>query len=391
MDTPVSCQSEPEQVSRLHCIHILGLGSIGLLIAHSLMSLERPPPVTLLFHCPEMARKFERQHKRIHIVHRDTDSEEETYGYDVEVLERDENGSHPLWKHIRHLEVKDLAKQDDSRDSETDMIHSLIVACKGPATVSAIRSVQHRIRAETTTCLMQNGMGQVDELDEKVFSKVQERPSYVLGIISYGLYLRDAFSAVHAGRGTIALGALRRLRPPFDSARRWTDSTAYLLGMLTKAESLGCACFDYQELSQLQLEKLVVNCVLNPVTALLDIQNGQMLDSAALGDLYRELIAEISAVILKLPAVQGDTDACARFSIERLTKRFITVTRTNASNSSSMREDVRNLKETEIDYINGYIVRKGEGLGVSCPMNRLLVQLVKGKTQASQAEIVAME
>ena len=110
-----------------------------------------------------------------------------------------------------------------------DMIHCLVVACKGPATVSAIRSVQHRINAETTICLMQNGMGQVDELDEKVFDKPEERPSYVLGIISHGLFLRDAFTAMHAGRDVIALGALRSLEPPPGSDDCLTDSTDYLL------------------------------------------------------------------------------------------------------------------------------------------------------------------
>jgi len=52
-----------------------------------------------------------------------------------------------------------------------------------------------------------------------------------------------------------------------------------------------------------------------------------------------------------------------------------------SNNLSSMLQDVRAGKQTEIEYINGYIVRRGEEMGIKCVMNYMLLQLVKGKQQ----------
>jgi len=153
-----------------------------------------------------------------------------------------------------------------------------------------------------------------------------------------------------------------------------------------QAQSLGCSTFDYEELLQLQLEKLLVNCVLNPLTALLDVHNGQMLNNAPLSRVHHSLIAEISAVIQKLPELRGNPGVSIRFSPESLMNRFVNVTNITAANSSSMREDVRNTKDTEIDYINGYIIKRGKELGIECVMNDLILQLIKGKTLASRSE-----
>ena len=57
------------------------------------------------------------------------------------------------------------------------------------------------------------------------------------------------------------------------------------------------------------------------------------------------------------------------------------------NNLSSMLQDVRNGRETEIDYINGYIVKRGEEIGITCYMNYLVSQLVKGKQQMVSYEI----
>jgi 2-dehydropantoate 2-reductase len=48
-----------------------------------------------------------------------------------------------------------------------------------------------------------------------------------------------------------------------------------------------------------------------------------------------------------------------------------------AKNTSSMLQDVRAGRTTEIDYINGYIIRRGRELGIECINNKRLVQLVK--------------
>ena len=168
-------------------------------------------------------------------------------------------------------------------------------------------------------------------------------------------------------------------------------SSRYLLRTLTRSPILACAPFPYLDLLQLQLEKLAINACLNPVTTLLNIRNGAILSNTSLNRVHRLLLAEISLVIRNLPELAGLSGVRVRFSPERLETLLTGVAQKTAENSSSMREDVRRGKNTEVEYINGYIVKRGEQQGVKCVLNYLIMQLVLGKTWSQRmTEALAM-
>lgn len=68
----------------------------------------------------------------------------------------------------------------------------------------------------------------------------------------------------------------------------------------------------------------------------------------------------------------------SRFSPERLEEQVRSVTGATAANVSSMLQDVRKGKRTEVRYITGYIVRRGEEVGVACEENRRVMRAVVG-------------
>jgi 2-dehydropantoate 2-reductase len=369
--------------SNVHRIYILGMGSIGLLVAYSLMRLEQPRPISLLLHRAELVEQF-KHNRTIRLLDKQTDQFNEQSGYSFESLESRSQEGVPYWR--RFLVQESPHPEEGSVFEEERPTLCLIVACKVLATVSAIHSVKHRITPKTTIYLMQNGMGQVEELNQKVFTNPALRPAYILGIVSHGLYVSEPFTAVHAGAGKISVGAVRDLQHSLATKHQLKPSSEYLLHILTQAPGLGCTTFDYAELLQLQFEKLVVNCVLNPLTALIDVRNGGMLNNDPLSHIQRAIIAEISKVIQTLPGMKGTEKLSTKFRSEKLTERFIHMTELTAKNSSSMREDVRGKRDTEIEYLNGYIVRRGREVGIECVANALVMQLVQGKTIASRTE-----
>ena len=395
-------------------IHLLGLGSIGTFIAHSLMCLPNPPPMSLLFHRQEMYNDFNKKTGALRLINHKTQINDERRGFDVELAETDPDTKDTFWRFKPYQErgksLSSLA-EDATLGSGENYIHTLIITVKGPATVTALRSVKHRINAETTICLIQNGMGQLDQLNREVFTDPKTRPTYMLGIISHGVHLASNFVAIHAGFGTVALGVVRDLDkfplPPrtlspsvsnsglsdADRKRMYptdTDlyaniSSRYLLRTLTRSPILACATFPYLDLLQLQLEKLAMNAVLNPITALLDVPNGAMLYNVFLTRVQRLLLAEISLVLRALPELEGVPNVRMRFSPERLETLAVGIAAKTAENSSSMREDVRKARLTEIEYINGYVVKRGEEQGVKCVLNYMIMQLVLGKTWATKS------
>jgi 2-dehydropantoate 2-reductase len=399
--TPKRSVEEPEHLPTRR-IHLMGMGSIGTFIAHALMSLPNPPPISLLFHRPEMYEAFEAGDRVVRVINQQHNTNDESSGYDVDLANYDSKQNLASWSYIPHHSPNPtLPGPEEMLPTGEVKIHTLILTVKGPATVTALRSVKHRISPGTTICLMQNGMGQVEELNREVFTDPETRPTYMLGLVTHGVYLSRQFAAYHVGTGSIALGVVRDAdkfpmppkSPPLslteaDRRRMYpTDddlyaqiTSRYLLRTLTRSPILTCTAVPYLDLLQLQLEKLTINCIINPITALLNLPNGSLLGNSALSRTSRLLLAEISAVILRLPELTHLPGLRSRFSPPRLESLYLSVARSTAQNSSSMREDIRNGKDTEIEYINGYIVRRGEEQGLKCVLNYMLMQLVRGKS-----------
>lgn len=400
--------SEPDADTLLtRRVHILGLGSIGTLVAHSLRCLPNPPPITLMIHRQAQYEEFKKVGRAISLINPKNEINDEQIGYDVDLFEQNPDNGKVHWRFIPdrpdNAPNTNPIEKGERLPSGELYIYSLIVTVKGPATVAALRSVKHRVDAKTTICFMQNGLGQIDELNRKVFTNPETRPTYMLGIVSHGAYMSTPCTVVHAGYGTVALGIYRdRDRyplPPKSPSRSFSElseeerkkfhptdkdlfaslSSRYLLRSLTRSPVLACAAFPYLDLLQLQLEKLSSNAVLNPLTALLNVPNGALLNNDELLPVQRLLLAEISLVIRGLPELEGIPNVRHRFSAKRLENLLMGVTQRTAQNSSSMREDIRNGKQPEIDYINGYIVKRGQEQGIKCALNFMLTQLIKGK------------
>jgi len=94
----------------------------------------------------------------------------------------------------------------------------------------------------------------------------------------------------------------------------------------------------------------------------------------------RLLLAEVSLVLQSLPELRNVPNVKTRFDTVRLERMVVSLAKATARNTSSMLQDVRVGRQTEIDYINGYIVRRGEELGIQCVMNYMLLHMIKGKS-----------
>ncbi|WEW57527.1 2-dehydropantoate 2-reductase (Ketopantoate reductase) (KPA reductase) (KPR) [Emydomyces testavorans] len=381
-------------------IYILGMGNVGCFIAHSLASLPNRPPMTLLLHKIEHYFAWKKYGKRLTVVKNGI--AEPRSGFDVNVLrdgvwygpyeptasqENGENG-----------ETEDAPQTGDRErfvDVNSERIDNLILTVKATQVEQALKSVCHRLHPKSAIVFIQNGMGIREEVNEKIFPDPATRPNYIQGTTSHGLYYTKAYNITHAGVGTSAFSIVypERPRPPTDESGKlktgedfndrdyWAISSIYLTNTLTRSPELTAIRINKDEMLQFQLEKLAINCVINPLTALNDCQNGDLLYNYNLSRVQRLLLIEISAVIRALPDLQHIPGIMARFSPERLRTLAVSVMHKTAANTSSMLQDMRMGKETEIEYINGYIVRRGEELGIKCALNYMLVQLVLAKTR----------
>jgi 2-dehydropantoate 2-reductase len=115
--------------------------------------------------------------------------------------------------------------------------------------------------------------------------------------------------------------------------------------------------------------KLIVNCAYNALSAITQLPYGRLVQGAGVTAVMHDVVDECLAVARAARvAVPGDAHA----TVEN-------IARTMPTQYSSTAQDVARGKRTEIDHLNGYVVRKGEALGVATPVNRVLHAIVKLK------------
>ncbi|KAF2757433.1 hypothetical protein EJ05DRAFT_500969 [Pseudovirgaria hyperparasitica] len=285
--------------------------------------------------------------------------------------------------------------QQIARSSDDDPILHLILCVKAPDTVSALSAVAGRLSAASSILFLHNGIGIIEEVNTKIFPDPATRPTYLLGVNSHGVNKQPdhPFAIEWAGQGTIAIGPYPEIPdptsprahtlPPFDPS----PSARCLMNHIKRVPQLQAAVHPPDQLLALQLEKLAINCVINPLTALLDVRNGYLPYSYSLLRVARLIISEVSLVLRNLPALSHLYNTERRFSPRRLEALWVGVATRTGQNVSSMLADVRfGRGKTEVEYMNGWVHRMGEKLGVTCVTNYGLEKLVKGKATIVQWE-----
>lgn len=375
---------EREQPQLSGRIHVLGLGSTGTFIAHSLAARPSPPPITLLMHHPSFYDSYHQQQKRLSV------DDDIRSGFDVEIYENEEWSSpkknSKTTRKGRHQDTGEST--DDIGKAQADgPIECLVVCSRAHITPQALRKVKHRLNSDSTVCFIHKGMGMVDKLNETLFTDPKSRPNYIQGIFTHGLLWRFPYGISHKVVGSLILSPVVTSQTPVIDAEvdtHWAPSTKYLLRVLTLTSSLVATVDTPVGLLAYQLEKTVVNSIIQPLTAINDCTPSELLYVFAATRIMRLLLFEITAVIKALPELQGVPGIDDQFSPERLRRLVTNECLASAERETAMRRDIEGRRSTEIEYFNGWFIRRGEELGIKCALNYMIVQLIQLKVTITQ-------
>jgi 2-dehydropantoate 2-reductase len=314
-------------------LHILGSGSIGLLWASSIRSAFPSFPVTLLLrshHKPHI----ENQHVAISLT-RAGNKRPRTVNVPAQLL--DENGKNEF------------------------TIHNLIVSTKSYQAVEAVQGVLPCLEKSCRIIILCNGALSVrDEL--KGVLKESNLPPLVLATTTNGVYQEEPdgnlYRIVHAGLG-----------------KTFLEDTLPDLAQLWDQSGLNCQTISQTDMETLLWQKLAANCVINPLTAILNCPNGQLLVEPIVPQIMHEVIAEISQV-----ARATIQDQLPELTEDALTVFVRQVIHDTIHNKSSMWQDVLKKQRTEVDHLNGWVIHTGRKLGIDCPANEDLSDRIRELT-----------
>lgn len=200
----------------------------------------------------------------------------------------------------------------------------------------------------------QNGVGH-----EMILAEALPEDRLLLAVTTEGAK-RDGFTAVaHTGKGVTYFGPVRAA---VDEVEIFTH---FLLVNLL--EEAGFQTFLSKNMEERIWSKLMINSVINPLTAILRVRNGELLDSTWTMSLMHALYQEAS-LVAKAKGIQVP---------ENLWDTILQVCEATSRNHSSMLQDIEQSRSTEIDRINGSLLQLADQLNLELPVHRTVYRLVK--------------
>jgi len=221
----------------------------------------------------------------------------------------------------------------------------LVLFCvKSTDTESGAAAIKPHLATDALVLSLQNGVDNADRLRALLPQEVIAAAVYI------GVEMAGPGHVRHHGRGELVI-----------EASKANDEVARVL------VAAGVPTDISDNVRGALWVKLIANCAYNALSAIAQLPYGRLVKgegiTAAMRDLVDECVTVAKADGVTLP---GDVDAAVRKIAETVPGQY-----------SSTAQDLARGKRSEIDHLNGLIVRRGEALGVATPANRLLHAIVK--------------
>ena len=250
-----------------------------------------------------------------------------------------------------HARMKVSATPTEIRSAEL-----LILCVKANNTADAAARLKGSISPQSHLLTLQNGLGNVERLGE-FFGSSQ----ILAGTTSHGATLLEVGCVRHAGYGEIFMGETGGA----SSTRAGRSKLQNLAAAFNRA---GLEAQVVDDIESVLWRKLVVNVGINALTAILDMPKGELLRIHDCQSLMNGAVRE---------AVEVARHCGIELNVPEEIDRVRDVCRSTKANISSMLQDVRRKKKTEIDQLNGMVVEMAARCGMSTPVNEVLTAIVR--------------
>ncbi|MEK9766630.1 MAG: 2-dehydropantoate 2-reductase [Thalassolituus sp.] len=236
----------------------------------------------------------------------------------------------------------------------------LVVTTKAADTLRAMKGLGTSIDQVERILLLQNGMGQQQEVSDwlnQCPTEKRHKPDLWVASSTEGAYKRANGHVVYAGQGETRCGPWRSTK---------TDTFPPVPPGLTADN----------QIHQVLKAKLAINAIINPLTGYYRCLNGELLSDPAYFRHFQKLVDEVASLYKDLNWETG-------FDIR---ERANTVAAATARNQSSTLQDVLHQRPTELPYICGYLLAQAKANGLTAPELQKLYTAMSAREAEWQIE-----
>ena len=220
----------------------------------------------------------------------------------------------------------------------------LLFCVKSTDTIHAAKQIAPYLQSDAVVLSLQNGVDNATALQSVLSQQVIPAVVYVATEMAGPGHVR------HNGRGELVIG-----------------EAASSAGVATLLGAAGIPVEVSANVTGALWAKLIVNCAYNALSAITQMPYGRLVQGEGVEQLMREVVNECLTVATAIGvSVPGD-------SFEDVAR----IARTMADQYSSTAQDLKRGKRSEIDHLNGYVVRQAQALGIKAPANQTLHTLVR--------------
>ncbi|MDD4939718.1 MAG: 2-dehydropantoate 2-reductase [Candidatus Omnitrophica bacterium] len=245
-------------------------------------------------------------------------------------------------------EAKIRVTSDPAQIKQADLV---IFCVKSYHTKEAVSRAKPLVAENTKVLTLQNGIGNIEIIAESLGNE-----RVIGGVTNLGATLLGPGKVRHAGKGETVIG------------RADGKISVELRSIRELFNKVGLEARISRDIKGLLWSKLIINAGINALTAITRLNNGRLIEFEGTRKILREAVTEAIRVAKRKRIKLIYDDPLAKVEA---------VCEATAGNVSSMLQDVLKKKPTEIDFINGVIVRQGQELGIPVPTNTFLLNLVK--------------
>ncbi|MDR6551360.1 2-dehydropantoate 2-reductase [Paenibacillus qinlingensis] len=244
--------------------------------------------------------------------------------------------------------------REDIIPNERQVDYIFLMVKQTAITDELVTYLRHQMTDQTFLVCFQNGIGHEQKLSQAIaYDKL------LFAVTTEGAKRNGLHSVRHTGRGITYFGVI-------ESNKQLTPNNQHIFFV----QMLKSAGFRAELSNNMEVRiwsKLVINVVINPLTAILRVPNGDLLRSewsrSLMQDLYEEALKLANLKRIALPDKLWDT--------------ILTVCEETKTNHSSMLQDIEAARQTEIDYLNGRLVKVAEEWDLVLPTHDMVYRMIK--------------
>lgn len=230
----------------------------------------------------------------------------------------------------------------------------IILSVKAYDLDEVLTQIEPVLTDQTVILTLQNGV----DTEDRIVTRLQR--DCVVGGVAF-IYSKIAAPGVidHYKKGTVAIGEMMGHQSP------------RLLAIADLFKQAGIPCQLTEDVRRSKWEKMCWNCVFNPLTVMIDDKVAKALDHPEMLRVIQQIVGEVMAVAaaVKVPLASDMAEKVVRWTSEI---RDI---------HTSMYDDWKAGRPTEIDFLNGYVAKVGREFGIPTPLNDMLTAVIKTITE----------